>query len=312
MKKTLFQISVFLCVCLFAHAQHDTIWLNSTKLPTTKDHATFYQITEPLSNQTCIQKVYTLSHQMISSTTFSSLSATIKEGLFSSYDTLGFIMMSGNYHRGFKEGIWQSYFPYSSRLASIDSFFENEKNCHRTIFDSLTGKILMQGNTDHAQHKHGKWITYYPSTSGIHWEHYYINGIKENVQTEYFKNMHIKRRELYFNGKLKDASMWDSSGKKVNYYPAMIYPKTNLAPYKILSKKVPCYTSTIANNPVRLLCHISKEGIPKNIIALDTTNTCIPLIIDELKLMKWQPAKKENIPTDCSFMLTLRAYGNSD
>ena len=131
---------------------------------------------------------------------------------------------------------------------------------------------------------------------------------KEGKQIEYYDNLQVKREEDFANGKLIKGKMWDSSGNKIKYYPAFVYPKYPEYLNNYLIKYSACAKAILDTQEIKIRLKISKEG--KVILAeilSKIENQCIENIREALLSMKrWKPALWENKAIHFTYETTIK------
>ena len=288
---------------IFSFAQIDTIYIDRAGTKVSKDSAKYYRFLNKINEGLYKVEDYYLNDKLQMTGFYTSTEAVIKTGKYIFYDSIGTVQSEGEYNKGFKTGIWNYYYKKSTKLAIQNQFKYPEKGWYSKIYDSLTFKVILEGNIDKDSNRSGIWIDYFFNSDSIHKKINYVGGRLEGKQIEYYKKGAVKRIELYENFKMVDGQQFDEDGHKIKYFPALVYPKSPEPMWNYLGDHVSCFKSLLKKGKFvyRLLVHANGTISDIEIVS-PVDESCKNEIIEKIsKMKKWKPAKKEDIPFNYTY-----------
>ncbi len=289
----------------FLQAQTDTLFFGPN------DFIKF-RVAEHLPDQTLLIKDYDQQSRLRIEAQAHTMQATIKQGPYTYYDTLGKLTEEGNFQKGYKTGLWNLYFSGTQRIKEKRSYKDSPKGCYIWIYDSICATLKKEGMLDEYDRKNECWKEYYPCEDSLrlHYMAYYQHGYRQGKQIEYYKTGQIKRIEIYENRKLQSAQLFDSTGKKLKYYPAFMNaePRVNIKSY--LTSKVACFEALLKNKDIVIRFLISQTGkvLEAEVIEIKD-GTCKADIETALLNMKaWKPYQYEHKAYQKELIYTIHYY----
>ncbi|HPI53585.1 MAG TPA: hypothetical protein PLU10_02770, partial [Chitinophagaceae bacterium] len=301
-----------LIACLMAGlpcmAQNDTLYFKNNDTLGRFCSETVYRVLAPNPDGRITFRDYDEQHRLRIIGNANTPSASIREGDFTSYDTSGLIQEKGFFHRGFRRGEWNYYFVGTQRKKQVIIYDSVSRGGYIRQYDSICATISAEGFLDANEHKTGIWKEYYPCTTQLHWQRNYVAHQRTGEQQEFYKNGRCKRQENWTRGRIQQGRMYDSSGKKISYFPQVIYPRYPKNLYKNLKKIRRNSKDVQSISPFIVQLQIRKDGTVGQIKWPDTNLEGIDKNYIEYMLRthkRWKPYQYEHKPYDHWFALRI-------
>ncbi len=307
-QRNFFSIIAFCILQLSCFAQKDTIFINRIGTIVPKDSAKYFRFMSKIDSELYKIEDHFMTGQIQMTGYCTSTNAAIKTNNYIFYDSLGAIASEGEYVKGFKSGMWRYYYKYASHLKSVKEYNYPQKGYYLKLYDSLTYKIMDEGFCDENDKAKGIWKTYFYNSDSILYKRNFSGGRKEGTQYEYYKNGAVKRIEVFENFKLTDGKQFNEDGKKIKYFPAFEYPEPPESIYYYLLKRVKCFDETVKSTKFQYKLVVHSDGSVSNIEIFNVPDeACKKEIIEKMiKMGKWKPAKRENVPYNYTIELGFR------
>ncbi len=293
---------------LFIFAQTDTFYFNQNNLPVDKSLAEKVRITYLMEDHRYLIKNFSHLMQLESILYSNTKEGIVYEGPCYHFNTQSDTIVKGQYMKGYKINEWLFYFNDGKKIKEKQIYPSMNLGYYTIKYDSAFQQKTEEGEIDSYGKMNGKWIKYFENKEQIKQIQFYEHGKKEGKQIEYYDNLQVKREEDFANGKLIKGKMWDSSGNKIKYYPAFVYPKYPEYLNNYLIKYSACAKAILDTQEIKIRLKISKEG--KVILAeilSKIENQCIENIREALLSMKrWKPALWENKAIHFTYETTIK------
>ena len=221
----LWSLIAWLIAALPCMAQNDTLYFANNDTLGRFCPETVYRVLTPNRDGRITFHDYDEQHRLRIVGNANTPRASIREGNFTAYDTSGLIQEKGFFHRGFQRGEWTYYFAGTQRPKQVIKYDSITRGGCCWHYDSICATLTAEGFLDEELHKTGTWKEYYPCTTQLHWRRNYLANQRNGEQFEFYKNGQCKRRENWKRGRIQQGYMYDSSGKKISYFPQVVYPR---------------------------------------------------------------------------------------
>lgn len=291
----------WLMAALPCMAQNDTLYFKNNDTLGRFCPETVYRVLAPNPEGRITFRDYDEQHRLRIIGNANTPSANIREGDFTAYDTSGLIQQKGFFHRGFRRGEWTDYFIGTQRKKQVIAYDSISRGAYVKHYDSICATIAAEGFLDANEHKAGIWKEYYPCTSTLHWQRSFVANQRNGEQNEFYPNGQSKRHEFIYRGRVQQGRMFDSNGKKMTYYPQVIYPRFPKRMYKNLHKFSGKDKSVQQSTSCSVQVQVLKDGTLGKIRwpdpFVDVANKA--QIEQVLRTCgRWRPYRYENTPYD--------------
>lgn len=250
----------WLMAALPCMAQNDTLYFKNNDTLGRFCPETVYRVLAPNPNGRITFRDYDEQHRLRIVGNANTPRASIREGDFTSYDTSGLIQEKGTFHRGFRRGEWINYFIGTQRKKQVIAYDSISRGAYVQQYDSICATLVAEGSLDGNEHKSGVWKEYYPCTATLHWQLLFVDNRRQGEQNEFYPNGQCKRHEFIHRGRVQQGRMFDTNGKKITYYPQVIYPRFPRKMYKKLHRVLRNYKSAQPSSPYKVNLQVLKDG----------------------------------------------------
>lgn len=294
-----FIFCLLLNICAFANLG-DTLYINKKGTVVSKDSAQYIRILTKVDSVQYKIEDHFLSGQIQMVAFNNDPNEIIKKGKYVFYDSLGFISSEGEYKKGFRFGVWKSYYFGTTKLKTLLDIKENQKGHYFKKYDSVSQNLIYEGETNENKQRIGVYKEYFQIENKIQSISHFANGKKEGEAIEYYKTGEVKRKEIYSNGKLKKGELFDRNGEKQKYFPAYKSSVLGENLFTYLPKEIGANKKGIKLDGLIVKLTITRFG---NIINVSIIENPYPLFNDEImaiisKIKHNKPAKVENQVVD--------------
>ncbi|MBL7766249.1 MAG: hypothetical protein JNJ58_09165 [Chitinophagaceae bacterium] len=306
---TAIMLSIWPWSVISAQTKTDTLYLSAEYRTVSREQAVYYRIRTLDADSLWRFDDYFMNGRCLQQVHYTSPTGVIREGETVSYDTCGHRVLAGNYHMGFKTGIWTEYFDHSPRIRERREYTPGS-GYSMTTCDSLSGSVLRKGYFDAQDLKTGIWTEYFFRSGQVRSIQRFIAGRREGEQSEYFFNGQLKRKEFYRNGRQTSSKQYSETGKRVRYYPSYTYARPPVSLRKVLYAKVPCFESALKLQDIHIRCIVQKDGTLQQVeIRSAADEDCrLRMAMALYKMKAWRPAMKEKMPVQSEYECTIRFY----
>lgn len=309
-------IAMSLCLLiayLCAAAQADTLYFNQNNQRVSPAAASYYRVILPGDTVRQISDYY-LTGQTKEIGSYTSRAAVMRDGYSVSYYSDGNKSEGGKYRKGFRDSVWLYYARATGKLRERRTYLAPNPGFEVQIFDTITGRLRCTGRLIAESQREGIWVEYFVDSDRIQFVRSYKQGFREGEQYEYYINGRFKRKEIIENHKIKKGEMFDSLGKRIPYYPAFVYPRLKISPYKFLRQKVPCLDAVLPYTDLTVKIRITADAHVDGVIwEGDLPDACRQALSKQLyRMKKWKPGRRENKKTAMWVEIHLRKYVNKE
>jgi antitoxin component YwqK of YwqJK toxin-antitoxin module len=298
---------------LCAAAQADTLYFNQNNQWVLPAAASYYRVILPGDTVRQISDYY-LTGQPKEIGSYTSRDAVMRDGYSVSYYPDGKKSEVGIYRKGFRDSVWLYYARATGKLRERRTYLAPNPGFEVQIFDTLTGRLRCIGRFITEAQREGTWVDYFVDSDRIQFVRSYKQGFREGEQNEYYINGRFKRKERIENHKIKYGEMFDSLGKRIPYYPALVYPRSKISPQKYLRQKVPCLDAVLLYRDLTAKIRITADAHVDGVIwEGDLPEACREALSKQLyRMKKWKPGRRENKKTTMWVEIHFRKYANKE
>lgn len=299
---------LLLCLCVLPELgfsqtdKNDTVYYSRTWEITTRDSARFYRLPRVQTDSGYRFTDYYINGRIQMLGYATNAGCNIRIGYSVQYDSLGFIIETGSYNKGMRQGKWTRYYA-NCNIIKAEMVFENENGTgHYKSYDSSTSTLVLE-----EYRIEGK-------ANGIS-KRYYIGGgnelfatgklkygIPDSTMVYYYRNGKVKRIDYYNNGKPgKKGQCFDENGNRIAYTAFREKPRLARRPGSKLANSLEKQLKERGLKELQIIMSLDASGKV-------TAYTIIPDKKDDLyataeklaqEMDQWTPMKVNDVPVDC-------------